>query len=129
MMSVSTIRRSVAVLLLAGGLLAAGCRKTDAQPNQKADLKINPPGDDSAAGSTYLRADGLEELNIAPRAAGPAFGAGVGPIEEDDDYPVERRPAGIGSSVIKPDGKEELIIPLRERYFEDEPVMPRVVGK
>jgi hypothetical protein len=127
MMSVSTIRRSIAVLFLATGMFAAGCKKTDAQPNP--NLKIDPPGGDSSAGSTYLRADGLEELNIAPREAGPGFGPGAVAPEEDDEYPIERRPAGIGSSVIKADGKEELIIPLRERYFEDEPVMPRVVGK
>lgn len=50
-------------------------------------------------------------------------------VEYDEGgYPIlGERLVGIGSTQIRDDDTEELIIPLRERIFEDDPVEPRVL--
>jgi hypothetical protein len=135
--------RIVVVLSLALGMISIACsKKSDANPSQKTPVVVEPQQDydedgypidrnrNPGVGTTHVRGDGIEELNIPLREAeAPSF---TGQLEMSDEdpygYPIERRPTAIGSSSIRPDGKEELIIPLRERYFEDAPVMPRVVG-
>ena len=91
--------RRIAFLLLAAGVLLTGCAKNSESPPTQ---KKHP------------------DLRIDPPVQ----------VEHDEDgYPIERnRPVGNGSTRTQADGKEELLIPVREAYFEDHPVMPRVVG-
>ena len=124
-MKVATIvQQGIAVFALALGLISTGCnKKTDAEPKQNVQIAPGPQPDELdvwgnpndrnrpvAIGSTHLRGDGIEELNIPVREA---------------DWPA----VGVGSTRVQDDGKEELIIPLRERVIEEIRVMPRVVGQ
>ncbi len=114
MMSLASLRRNSLVLILFVGLTSAACnKKTDVQPQQKATVAAN--SGQPAAGTTHLRDDGIEELNIPAREVDPGVGGGISSFEEFDDFPAEHRPRGIGSTRIQADGTEELIIPLRER--------------
>lgn len=136
MLPLTTMNRCIAVFVFAMGFIAIACnKKTDGQPPQKAHVAAlqNDYDEDGypidrnrqpGVGTTHLRGDGLEELNIPLRE-----GTSVeDPSEILDLYPVERnRRVGVGSTRLQKDGTEELIIPLRERFFEDDPVMPREV--
>jgi hypothetical protein len=138
MLPLTTINRCVVVFLLAIGVIGTACnKKTDAQPPQKAHVAApqNDYDEDGypidrnrhpGVGTTHLRGDGLEELNI-PLREEPGVGGGIFSEVPELDPIDPDRPVGIGSTRLRNDGAEELIIPLRERFFEDDPVTPREV--